>query len=89
VITPPTRCDANVACTFIGTGSQGQITTYAWDFGDGTTGSGATIGHTYSGTFAAQCTRSVTVRLTVTGPGGTNSTMTSVQLVNNSFCTIG
>ena len=86
VITPPTRCDANVACTFSGTGSQGQITTYAWDFGDGTTGSGATINHTYTGNFAAQCTRTVTVRLTVTGPGGTNSTTTTVQLVNNSFC---
>ena len=86
VITPPARCDANVACTFSGTGSTGQITSYTWDFGDGTSGSGPTINHTYTGSFAAQCSRNVTVRLTVTGPGGTNSTTTTVQLVNSSFC---
>ncbi len=42
------------------TDPEGEIATYAWDFGDGTTGSGKTVAHTYSaaGTF--------TIILTVT-----------------------
>ena len=40
------------------------ITSYAWNFGDGTTGSGSNVSHTYtsSGTY--------TIRLTITGIGG-------------------
>ena len=86
VLTAPNRCDVNVPCAFSGASSQGQITSYTWDFGDGTTGTGATINHTYSTTFGNVCQRSVTVRLTVTGPGGTNSTTTSLTLFNNSIC---
>ena len=38
------------------TDSDGQIVSYAWDFGDGTTGTGVTAAHTYNavGTFTAQ-----------------------------------
>ena len=43
-------------------GSSGQITSYAWNFGDGNSGTGAMTSHTYSGG------GSQTVRLTVTGP---------------------
>ncbi len=47
--------------------STGSITTYAWNFGDGTTSSVQSPAKTYntSGTY--------TVSLTVTGPGGTNT----------------
>jgi hypothetical protein len=48
-------CDDARTCTFDGTGSTDDhgITDYAWNFGDGTTGSGAVVSHTYasSGTF--------------------------------------
>jgi PKD domain len=44
--------------------NDGTITSYAWNFGDGTTGSGATVSHT--------CTAppNYTVTLTVTDNGG-------------------
>ena len=57
----------DLACTFDGSGStdaDGTIATYAWDFSDGTTGTGVTANHTY----AAAGTYSVT--LTVTDNGG-------------------
>jgi hypothetical protein len=86
VLTAPARCDVNAACAFSGTGSTGQITSYAWDFGDGTSGSGATINHTYSTSFSTACSRSVTVRLTVTGPGGTSAATTSLMLIHQPNC---
>ena len=57
----------NLSCAFNGTGSSdpgGSISSYAWDFGDGTTGTGATPTHPYTaaGTY--------TVTLTVTDNGG-------------------
>jgi PKD repeat protein len=47
--------------------STGSITSYAWDFGDGTTSTGQAPIHVYgaAGVF--------TVKLTVTGPGGSNT----------------
>jgi PKD repeat protein len=66
------------ACSFNGTGSTdtgGTITGYAWTFGDGGTGSGVTVGHTYaaSGTY--------TVALTVTdNTGATSTTQGSVSV---------
>ena len=54
-------------CSFNGAASydsDGTITNYAWKFGDGTTGSGPAVSHTYAspGTY--------TVTLTVTDNGG-------------------
>ncbi len=55
----PVSFDAS--CTF------GQVDTYSWDFGDGTTGDGQTVDHSYD--FAGV----YTVELTATGPGGTST----------------
>jgi subtilisin family serine protease len=57
----------SLSCTFNGSGSSdpdGTIASYAWNFGDGTTGTGATVSHTFpaGGTY--------TVTLTVTDNGG-------------------
>jgi arylsulfatase A-like enzyme/PKD repeat protein len=61
----------NLECTFDGTRSSdldGSVVSYQWDFGDGTTGSGATVVHDYasSGTY--------TVHLTVTDDQGATAT---------------
>jgi PKD repeat protein len=67
-----------LTCTFDGRGStdaEGPLASYAWDFGDGTTGTGPTASHTY----VAEGTH--TVRLTVTdGAGGTASTTAAVTV---------
>lgn len=66
------------ATSFDGSGSSdpdGKIVSFAWNFGDGTTGSGAKVNHTFSkkGTF--------TVTLTVTDDkGATNSTTHTIKV---------
>jgi hypothetical protein len=63
----------NQAMTFDGSGSfdhEGSLVSYAWAFGDGTTGTGATVTHTYT-------TQGIyLVRLTVTDNTSTNTTQT-------------
>ena len=82
---PPTaaftsNCD-HLGCAFDGSGSSdsdGSITSYAWDFGDGATGTGASPQHTYdaAGTY--------TVKLTVTDDrGGTDTATQDVKVATN------
>jgi PKD repeat protein len=67
----------HLACTFNGAGSadpDGTITSYAWDFGDGTTGTGVAPTHTYATVGA------FTVKLTVTDDrAGTGTASQQVQ----------
>jgi PKD repeat protein/heme-degrading monooxygenase HmoA len=70
----------NVAIDFVGTGSRdpdGSIVSYAWDFGDGNTGAGATPVHSYGagGTY--------TVSLTVTDNDGLTNTVTTRATVSD------
>ncbi len=78
----PPICDAggpytgtiNLPLSFDGTGSSdpdGTIVSYDWDFGDGSTGSGATPTHTYAATGV------FTVTLCVTDDGGEQSCCTT------------
>jgi len=68
----------DLTCYFDGLGSSdpdGGISSYAWNFGDTTTGSGATISKTY----ASGGTRTVTLTVTDIG-GATGSTSKSVSV---------
>src|SRR5579862_1849405 len=59
----PSSGDAPLNVMFTSTGSfdpDGTISTFAWDFGDGTSGSGATVSHTFAATGLYWCTLSVT-----------------------------
>src|SRR5260370_19611608 len=63
-------------CNFDASGSKdsyGTITSYAWNFGDGTTGAGASLAHTYTGS------GTYTVKLTATDNNG--ATGTKIQTI--------
>jgi glucose/arabinose dehydrogenase len=69
----PTAGAVPLTVQFSGSGSsdpEGGTLTYAWNFGDGSTSTGATVSHTY------QSNGTYTARLTVTDPGGLQSSAT-------------
>ncbi|MGW1997622.1 S8 family serine peptidase [Embleya sp. NPDC001921] len=89
-------CDgATKTCTFDASASQGASLTYAWDFGDNSTGTGRTPSHTY------RAHGQYTVTLTVTdGSGRTGSNHATVSVTDparndkpdadfQGFCTVG
>ncbi len=57
--------------------SDGSVASYAWDFGDGATGTGKTVNHSYS------AVGNYTVTLTVTDDQGATGTSTSTVVVAN------
>ncbi len=74
-----TSTPTNLSVAFDGSGSSdpdGDALTYAWTFGDGTTGTGVTPSHTYAaaGTYSVQ--------LTVSDPGGLTGTKTASVTVS-------
>jgi PKD repeat protein len=79
-VTPPIAVFAyscaGFTCSFDASGAWGTITSYTWAFGDGTSGSGATVSHTYAagGTYA--------VTLTVVDNGGRVGTQTQNVKIN-------
>ncbi|HKZ63990.1 MAG TPA: PKD domain-containing protein [Thermoplasmata archaeon] len=74
----PDAGDVGTVFTFDGSAStdDGTIVAFAWDFGDGTAGSGVVVTHRYArnGTFA--------VTLTVTDDGGLEGTATEAVVVS-------
>ena len=76
----PTNPTVGTAVFFNGSSSTAPagstIATYAWDFGDGSTGTGVTPSHTYGANFA------YTVRLTVTDSTGRTATSTQTITVS-------
>ncbi len=77
-IAAPTVNGLTVNFTGSGTDPDGTIASYAWDFGDDTTGTGASVSKTYSeaGTYA--------VKLTVTDNDGATGTATRNVTVSES-----
>jgi PKD repeat protein len=79
VISGPASGLVGEMLSFSGSGSNdsdGNIVSYAWDFGDGMTGSGITVTHSYS------VTGSYTVTLTVTDNGGLTGKATHAVQIN-------
>ncbi|MGD8322305.1 MAG: S8 family serine peptidase, partial [Gemmatimonadota bacterium] len=70
-------------CLFDGSGSTGSITSYAWDFGDGGTGSGATLSHTFGGSGSFDVTLTVSDG---TGTASATQTVTCQQRGPNTRC---
>lgn len=71
---------APVTISFDGSGSfdqDGTIATYAWNFGDGATDSGASVSHTYSGAGNYTATLTVTDNTGLTGSDAVAVTVTA------------
>jgi len=78
VITMISCSNATRTCDYDGSGSSdsdGSVSSYAWDFGDGSTGSGVATSHTYANY------GSYTVSLTVTDNDGAQSTNNASETI--------
>ncbi|MWA04176.1 PKD domain-containing protein [Actinomadura sp. LD22] len=80
-------CDS-LACSFDGSASSdpdGTVAGYAWDFGDGTTGTGAKPSHTYTSAGEHTVTLTVTDDKGATGEVAHAVTATSAVLASDAF----
>lgn len=78
----PTSGSAPLLVSFVGTDSHdadGTITSCAWDFGDGSTATGATVAHTYAAAGIYTASLLVTDDDGATGSASTTITVTAVQ----------
>jgi PKD repeat protein len=73
VISPPVPIVGETT-TFDGSPTEGEVESYSWTFGDGTTASGQTVTHTYGSTGTYEVT------LTVDRPDGTETTTRTVDI---------
>lgn len=85
----PSSGNAPLTVTFDGSQSsdpEGPVSTYTWDFGDGTGGSGVNVSHTYStaGSYVAKLT--VTDSAGQSGTAQTTINVTSGDSGNNTAC---
>lgn len=76
VISSSSSAIATIAKTFDGSSSKGDIASYLWNFGDGSTGTGAKPSHTYS------AKGKYSVILTVKGTDGTEDSVTQTLNVS-------
>jgi len=71
----PYESYVGIGITFDGSRSTEAITSYEWEFGDGSTGTGVSPTHVYT------AVGKYTVNLTVIGPGGTDTNVTYTTIV--------
>lgn len=93
ISTNPSSGQAPLPVTFDGTASTGDITSYAWDFGDGTLATGQTVQHEYkkAGNYTARLTvsdtngnsKSTTTSIRVTKAGGLNHSPVASIAINS------
>jgi len=90
VIASPSSAPVNTSVTFDGTGStdpDGTVVAWAWTFGDGTTGTGSVVTHSYSTTGTFNVTLTVTDNSGNTGVATTQITITAPTTVAHASLT--
>lgn len=81
ILASPTSGDSPLNVAFDGSSSVGNIVAYQWDFGDGTTGTGASINHIYTFVPQTAATQKFTATLTVTDSQNNSDSATVVITV--------
>ncbi|MFB7620269.1 S8 family serine peptidase [Kitasatospora sp. NPDC056181] len=85
-------CTVNGHCSLDSAGSydpDGRIASYSWNFGDGTTGSGAAVSHEFPSTASGTYRTTLTVTDAQGGSGSASATVTCTRLQWYMTCGIG